>query len=223
MVTRDPFCHPWKRAERVMDEAIRRNFEVVIGLDERSCQDCLQEMFGQPVSIYPFTPPYDSCGPVLDEMVHKANDPTVLLVSDDEEPSPGLWDFATKPTIPDLSWTVRMLTPVPDGRLYELGTEIQIRVIAKDYWRWIGGISGYDEHAGRVGASQKILWHYALHASRDLREKKIPAYRLGSLQDPLTPEQWDKDWHTFTARHYWEDNPDAIVPMPADLAAQLPG
>jgi hypothetical protein len=219
-ITRDPFCHDWKRTSRVLTEARRRNFSVILAVDQRSCLECHKRaMEYDPIW---FIPPYNSCGPVIEEIVHKASDPMVLLVSDDEEPSPKLWAFAQRPPI-RMNWTVRMLTPIPDGRLYPPGEEIQIRLIHTPTWHWVGGISGYDDHGGNVGASQLVLWHFATFAPREFRESKLQNYQDGAKQDFTTPTELSQtDWATYGERHGWEDRPDMIVPMPDDLKAQYP-
>lgn len=219
-ITRDPFCRPWKRSRRVLEEARRRKLSITLAVDERSCADCRM----QAEAFHPvwFTPPYDSCGPVIEEMVHRAREPMVLAVSDDEEPSQRLWAFAQRPPM-RMNWTVRLITPTPDGRLYMRGTEIQIRLMYLPEWHWIGGISGYDEHGKNVGASQLVMWHFATFAPREVREAKLRAYQEGAKQDSTTPEsQGHAEWKDYGERHFWEDRPDMIVPMPADLKVQYP-
>lgn len=211
MITRDPFCHPWKRARRVIDEALRRRFPIVLAVDERSCYGCkFAAEIQEAERVLWFTPTRDSCDEMLNTVVQATSTDYCLMVADDEEPSPALWDFAAKPLIP-ASYAVKVLTPTPDGRLYTLGTEIQIRLVERKQWRWIGGIDGHDDPSARAAiAHHLILWHYATFAPREFREAKLLRY----IEYGATPE--------YGERHFWEDRYDAIVEIPEDLKRQLP-
>jgi hypothetical protein len=212
MLTRDPFCHPWKRTARVLAEARRRRFSITLAVDERSCADCCER--AKEYEPIWFTPPHDYCEPVMDEMVHRSKEPMALLVSDDEEPSARLWLFAQQPPV-RMSWTVRLITPTPNGRLYKPGMEVQLRLIHTPSWHWVGDIGGHDEHGGRVGASQLVLWHFATFAPREFRDRKFDGYRAGNALS-------ETDWEIYARRHNYEDWPDQVVAMPKDLKAQYP-
>lgn len=207
MITRDPFCKPWKRSARVLGEAIRRGWEVVVAMDSRSCEGCRTAM---PGVSYTWTPTRDSCDEQYDAIVRRTHGSLVLMVADDEEPSPSLWDFAEHP--PALAnYAVKLVTPTPDGRVYTLGTEIQARLVNPKTWRWVGGIAGTDEIRGAAYfAGDLILWHFATCAPRDVREAKLANYKTLGADDH------------YGERHIYERRPDAIIPMSKALRAQFP-
>lgn len=205
MITRDPFCKSWKRTERVINEAARRGFELVVALDERSCDDCKAR---DPLDQFiRFTPERDSCDPMLNAVVQAAKADMVLLVSDDEEPSPALWDFAQRPPFKG-SYVVRLVTPV-GAQVYEPGFEMQMRLLHRPGWKWVGGIDGHDD-AKRPASVPFILWHYATAAPRAVREAKLANYM--TLGADLN----------FGKRHLWEGHPEGLRPMTEYERKQFP-
>ena len=214
-VTRDPFCHPWKRADRYLTEAANRGWDIVVGLDRRTCEPCMRQLLlilskAPRAQVLRFLPVQESCDEMLEEVVHTTRSKRVLLVSDDEEPSPALWALAQKPPI-EANWAIQMVCPLPDLRLYAPGTEIQMRLLNPKTWHWVGGLGGYDDNGGNAASAiHAILWHFACWAPRDYREAKMISYqKLGA-----TPE--------YGRRHFWEEHQDETVPMTPALRAQFP-
>jgi hypothetical protein len=208
IITRDPLCLPWKRTARTIMEATRRRWEVVVALDQRSCDPCKRGISAD--RILRFTPTRDSCDEMYDAIVRATTRPMVLMVADDEEPSPSLWDFAEyAPT--GYCYAITLLTPTPDGRVYLPGTEVQCRLVDPTIWKWVGGIDGHDDVQDKgVVAEEFIMWHFATLAPREVRERKLATYKTLGADD------------RFGDRHIWERHPDATRPMSADLLAEYP-
>lgn len=212
IITRDPFL-PWKRTERVLVEAQRRGFHTTVALDERSSVHDRHRIFELADEHYLFTPPDDTCATQLNEVVKRNGSWRVLMVADDEEPSADLWDFAQKTPMP-LCYAVLMLTPTPDGRIYNNGKEVQIRIVNPKIWEWRGGFDGSDVINGNINspsvATSYILWHYATFAPEEHMRAKQEAYaKMG------TPEEY------FT-RHDWRGHPEGIIPMTVQQRRQFP-
>lgn len=214
MITRDPFCQPWKRADRTLAEAKRRGWPLSLALDARSCQSCLFRMQGEYGIGVVFNPERDSCDMMLNEVVQAATTRHCLMLADDEEPSPALWDFAAQVRLP-ISYSLPLYTPLPDGRLYLLGKEIQFRLVERAGWKWQGKIDGWDEVKHPAYNNNLVLWHYACFAPREYREAKLARYAAQN-------QYVDGDWAKFGERHFYEDHPEAIVPMPPELVGMLP-
>lgn len=212
MITRDPFA-PWKRAERTLLEAQRRGIRTTVALDERSTVHDRQRIAELADESYTFLPPDDTCATQINPVVQRNGSWRVLMVADDEEPSPDLWDFFQKAPMP-LCYSVLILTPTPDGRIYNNGKEIQIRIVNPRIWQWRGGFDGHDVINGNVNApsvaTSYILWHFATFAPKEHMRRKQEAYaKMG------TPEEY------FT-RHNWYDNPQDIIPMTSRQRSQYP-
>lgn len=209
MITRDPFCKPWKRTERVIAEAKRREWETIIALDIRSCDDCCYKLGTlTPSKIVVWKPTRDSCDEMIDSIVRQATGEMVLMLADDEEPSRSLWDFQP-PAL--ANYAVKLVTPTPDGRVYALGTELQCRLVDPRTWKWVGGVAGFDDVGGKgVLADHLVMWHFATFAPREVREAKLANYKTLGADDH------------FGERHIYERRPDAIIPMTAKLKAEYP-
>ena len=208
MITRDPFCHPWKRARAVLDEVARRGWPTSLAVDERSCLSCKRMMtqYGDPLF---FTPAYDSCDGMMNEVVERATTRHCLMISDDEEPSAGVWKLAARPG--PFSYAFRLLCPLPNGRLYTPGTEIQMRLVERDGWRLVGGIDGWDD-TKRPASSSEIIWHFACFAPRAFRDAKFEGYARATGRPA---NEWE-------IRHNWEDHLELSERMTPELVAQMP-
>lgn len=151
-----------------------------------------------------------NCEPAY-RFVQRCSEDFVLLISDDEEPSPLLWEFAQK--VPFAARFGIPVIPVLGDRMYEPDVGIQERVFARDGWCWTGGFEGKSESPyPTVGINPNpgvIVWHYALEAPREEREGKAARYGL------LAPND-------HRARLIHEEHPEGLVPIPAHLRAHLP-
>lgn len=204
---------PWKRTTRVLEEARRRGWQTVVAVDTKSTDGTK----GVVAPLVDILLDYDSITPTpaeaIDSTVHAATTKWVLLVSDDEEPSPDLWKLCERPWT-EACYGVQMLTPLPGHRVYEVGTEYQIRLIRRDLWRWVGDFAGDDEVKDNKRIQTNfILWHFATYAPRSFREEKMRRYKTLPTVG---------DWDEYAKRHYWEENPTAARPMTPREISQFP-
>lgn len=136
----------------------------------------------------------------------------VLLVSDDEEPSPDLWTLAMNPPSPSRFGVAVM--PIVNSRLYRPDIGWQERLFWKEGWRWTDGFEGKSESPAPIVATNAVLWHYHLEAPREEREAK--AKRYADIDAALGRMPVD-----HRTRLIWEERPDGLAPIPKHLRAQL--
>ena len=202
-ITRDPF-KPWKTSDRVLREARRRGFEVVVAMDDRTSGEDWYRLLHLADTLIPFKSP-GHCE-VAYQHVSAVRSDFVLLISDDEAPSENLWTFAANP--PHQARYGIPVLPVLDGRLYSLDVGIQERLFWKHGWKWVGGFEGTSEGAKQVYMDRNpgiVVWHYDLEAPRKEREAKAARY---ARLDPDTDHR---------KRLIWEEHPEAFKPLPDGL------
>lgn len=219
MATLDPF-KPWKRAERVWVEARRLGFEVVVVLDDRtSFEDtCKVRRLADKVIRW------KSDGHVEDAYVHvqQCSEDFVLMISDDEEPSRLLWQFASEP--PFAARFAFPVIPILDGKVWKKDLGEQERLVYRKGWKWIpralpdGTMTTFE---GRPDGVRQVIikdnpgaviWHYYLYAPREERTEKAERY--------ARIDQSTVAYHL--ERQLWEEHPELLIPLPKYLEAQLP-
>jgi hypothetical protein len=207
-ITRDPFLG-WKHTERVLREARGRGLETVVAMDDRTSKPDHDRLASLADLVIPWTSP-GHCEPAY-EFVQRCSSEFVLMIADDEEPSPLLWEFSLK-----VPFTARFgfpVIPIVGDKMYRPDIGIQERLIPREGWRWTGGFEGKSESPyPQVGINPNpgvIVWHYDLEAPREERESKARRYSTFSPGE-------------HRSRLIYEEHPDGLVPIPSHLRAHLP-
>ena len=205
----------WKTSLEVFGKARSFGMEVVVALDTRSGPGSYEAVKEHADIVIPFD--NQTCWPEggLNQVLEEAHRDWAFLVSDDEEPSPQLWDFATK--IPSLTnggdpfiWRCRMLAPLPDwSALYKPLDTYQPRYFPRDGLRWGLGFDELPKSPFREIDFDLVLWHYTLWSPRTYREQKVKDHE----------EAWRRWWYlhpwepSSRKAYLYEDFPEEFVPL----------
>lgn len=213
-IVRDPLL-PWKTSLRTFRHARAVGMEVVVALDTRSTTGSLEAVREVATRVVPFD--NDTCWPegAWNTVLDAGTRDWAFLVSDDEEPSQALWEFASK--VPTLTngdrpyiWRPRMLAPLPDwSALYKPLDTYQPRYFPRESMRHSGGFDQLPVSNLKEINLDWPLWHYTLWSPRDYREQKVREHEAA--------------WHQFWSLHpwppqsgrayLWEDYPSDIEPI----------
>jgi len=169
-----------KRFRHYLPEAKRRGMEIAVAIDSRTT-DATREFarrYADHVVEVQFGKD-EVCEKGINPLLEQMASDCALWVSDDEMPSPALWDFAAGGFDRPLHLT--METPTPDGRIFIPGQECQVRLLQKGM-KWRGNWRGYLERGGSAaGSVGLILWHWQLFVDpRSLAAKHDRYNALGA-------------------------------------------
>ena len=189
--------------------------EVVVALDTRSEKGSLEAVKEIAHRVIPFD--NDTCWPegAWNAVLDAATRDWAFLVSDDEEPSPQLWDLTVagapannngQPFI----WRPRMLAPLPDwSGLYKPLDTHQPRFFPRAGLRHSGGFDQMPMSPHREIDFDFVLWHYTLWSPRSFREQKVHDHEA-AWNDAWSLHPWP-----FPGRksYLFEDHPQDIEPI----------
>lgn len=205
VITLDPF-RPWKHLDHVLVEAERRGIPIVIGADHRNTPADLKRL-REHGEVHVFrSPGYAEAGY---SVIHKVRTRFAIVLADDEEPSPALWEWEPKV---EARYSIPVI-PLHGGRIYRPHMSMQERVVAVAGFRWVGGFEGHGEGAPMAFVDPNpgvVVWHYLLDAPRADREAKAARY------DVLEPSD------VYRHRLLYEEHPEDFVDVGPLLTAQLP-
>lgn len=203
---------PWKRLQRWGPELKDRGFEWIVAIDTRTKDGTRNFVFPYADKILDYRTKINYGDGALNDMASAATGEMCFILSDDEEPSEKLWEFAANPT--ELAaYTVKLVAPMPDMRhWYKPGTELQSRIFRKEGWKWVGAYDG--RGVGDMPSYVKpdlILWHTAIWAPYKVRVAKTRDYiqMMGADQG-------------YIPRQIYEGNEKEIEPLPPEWLEQLP-
>src|SRR2546425_2271529 len=125
-ITRDSLL-PWKRTLRIMQEARKREFEIIVAIDTRTKDATRKTVFPYADQIIDYKNTGNFAEGVFNQAFSQAKTPMIFVVSDDEEPSTRLWDFAQNPP-QEAVYGIKLVSPRPGKLWYKPGTELQCRL-----------------------------------------------------------------------------------------------
>ena len=206
---------PWKTSLDTFRKARSLGMEVVVALDTRSEKGSLEAVKEIAHRVIPFD--NDTCWPegAWNAVLDAATRDWAFLVSDDEEPSPQLWDLTVagapannngQPFI----WRPRMLAPLPDwSGLYKPLDTHQPRFFPREGLRHSGGFDQMPMSPHREIDFDFVLWHYTLWSPRSFREQKVHDHEA-AWNDAWSLHPWP-----FPGRksYLFEDHPQDIEPI----------
>ena len=206
---------PWKTTLKTLATARSLGMEVVVALDSRSTPGSLEAVREVAHTVIPFD--NTTCWPegALNEVLGAGHRDWAFLVSDDEEPSPQLWEFAVKGAPFDNDgqpyiWRPRMLAPLPDwSGLYKPLDTYQPRFFPREGLRHPGGFDQMPVSPFKEIDFGIPLWHYTLWSPRSYREQKVRDHEK-AWNDAWSLHPWP-----FPGRksYLWEDHKDEVVPV----------
>lgn len=205
-ITVDPF-KKWKKTGRMLAEAKAQGFLTLVCLDDRTSAEDRTKIASLADRVIDWTSE-GFCEKAY-QYVGEVPTKNVLLISDDELPSPMLWTIAKDPPA-EARWGIPVI-PVVGQRYDRSRVGFQERLFATKGWQWVGGYEGHSEGAPMAifqpnpGA---VVWHYLLEAPREEREEK--AKRYASLAPGGHRERLIYEEH------------DDLVPLSDQLRAFLP-
>lgn len=215
MVTRDP-SEEWKPALRVLSEARHRGFEVVVAVDSRSSDEDKSLVKQVAHRFVDFK--NEDCWPEsgLNVALDAGSRDWAFIVSDDEEPSERLWQFASvEPKLKDPKgrhylWRCRMIAPLPDWSAHYTTLDThQPRYFPRESIRWPGGFDELPVSPLTEVDFNLVLWHYTLWSPRAYREQKVKDH------EAAWNASWDKHEWPFPGRasYLYEDHPEAYASL----------
>jgi glycosyl transferase family 2 len=210
-VTRDGL-KPWKRLERLAPKIKELGLEWIVAIDSRTKDGTRKFVFPYASRILDYRTKINYGDGALNNMAGAATGDMCAIISDDEEPSPRLWEFIASPT-EKAAYAVKLVAPMPNLHdWYKPGTELQCRIFRREGWKWIGAYDG--RSVGAMPSYVKpdlILWHYAIHAPYK--------YRLQKTRDYIAMMGADQG---YIPRQLYEGNEKEIEALPPEWLEQLP-
>lgn len=208
---------PWKTSLETFRRARSLGMEVVVALDTRSGPGSLKAVKEVAHTVIPFD--NQTCWPegAWNQVLDAAHRDMAFLVSDDEQPSEQLWEFASKPPPFDNEgepylWRPRMLAPLPDwSGLYKPLDTYQPRYFPREGIRHSGGFDQLPQSPYEQMNVELVLWHYTLWSPRLYRELKVQAH------EKAWNDAWDLHPWPFPGRkaYLYEDYPEEVAPIGA--------
>jgi hypothetical protein len=212
-ITVDPF-KSWKRTARMLGEAKAHGYRTLVCLDDRTSEEDRAKIATLADQLIDWES--DGFCEKAYQFVAEVQTPNVLLISDDELPSPALWEFAKDPPH-EARWGIPVIPLIRD-RYDPKMIGFQERVFATKGWRWIGGYEGHSEGAIQAYLNPNpgvIVWHYLLEAPLAERQEKAGRYAGFTGVAPTM--------HTDHAqRVLYEERIADLQPLPEQLRRFLP-
>lgn len=215
MVTLNP-TEPWKPALRMLRQAKQLGLEVVVAVDSRTTEEGKSAVRAVADRYIDFQNTTAWPEGALNRLLDEARGSWAFILSDDEEPSAGLWDFVLKDP-PVISrdrthyiWRCRMLAPLPDWSAhYAVLDTYQPRYFEREAIRWPGGFDEQPVSRAKEIDFDFVLWHYTLWSPRAHRQAKIV----------LHENAWNANWKSHPwpfpgrASYLYEDHPEKYASL----------